>query len=343
LTASSTNGTATISVGSWDLTYRKFLTFVVRKTSTTMTTGTIRALSGVGDLAEQTFDITSLSAGDYQRLTIDVSDATLQSGSFDISAVTDVEIEIDVSGEALEIGMIYAVSDRLMTIGGIIDLQFNCIGELSIENTIETADKICKNLARDVFGTGRTDTITVTTPNVNLLGYALAAGKVPKNELFETITTVNSSSVVSRAISTNTITLPTNLSIWTVAVDGVTYQDGSSVGLTASTLTPGYYHYNSSTGVMTFPTGLNTKIPVVQAINNTQIPHFDSVGLDTGYEGVLYLVLESSDGRQKIIKVPRAKLVQTNDTFNTDNNDTVEYSIRFLASDEDIVYTTAIT
>lgn len=337
LTATGANGTATIDVGSWDCTNAHYAVFVVRKTATTMTTGSVIARSSAGNEVVKTFDITSLSPGDYSRIIVDLEDTTLYTGSPDLSNITEVEVEIDTNAHALELGMIYSISDRLMIIGSVIDLHFSCIEDATIENTMETAEKMCKNIARDVFGTGRTDQITVTSPNRDLLGYAMASGKVPKKDNMDIVTTINSPSIVRRAISSNTVTTPPGQKIASVSIDGDPYQSGLDAGFTASDLEPGFYFYNGSTS-MTFPTGLDGKIPTIDVIDAPVISNYTSTGLETGYYGVMFLVLEGTSGKRDVIKVPRAKLTMASTSLNQSETDKVEYTINMLSDANDIVF-----
>ncbi len=319
LTASAANGAAKIPVA-WNMSTNKFGVFVLRSTGAA-TTGTVKFRSSIGNEITKDFTLSS-TAGVVSVVSVDLTDPTTYTGTPVLSNITEVEVQIATSGNSLEVAMVYGVDNFAQIIGTKIVLPYTCVSSINWENTIETAQLACQQLTEKEIATGRTVKFNLTAKKRNLLMLALASGKVPASSTIDIIEVANDSQNGKRTITAGTITITAGQKIAAVIVNGNSLIE--SMRDSTTNLDPSEYHYNSTTGVLTFNSALNGYIPVVYVNSTTTIENFDVSGLELGYIGKLYITRDTEGGSSKeYIKAYKVQLLQAVSNM-ADDGDEIE-------------------
>jgi hypothetical protein len=98
------------------------------------------------------------------------------------------------------------------------------------------------------------------------------------------------------------------------------------------------YHYDSSTGVFTFNTTYNGKVPTIKVNSLVTLPSIQDKELKLGYVGVFRAKITVNESKYKLYTAKKAQ-VMFNDIAVNDDFDQENYSYK-IYRDEDGVYMT---
>lgn len=327
LTASAINATASIDVGTWDMTNDRYAVVALRSTGTA-TAGSVKFRSSVGNEVVKDFTL-SATSGTILNVVVDLQDATLYTGTPVLSAITEVEVQIDADTEDLDVALAYGVQNEMQIIGHTLDYIFECINGISQDGGLSISDIICRQLVSRRVGSGRVPTMTLTMKKSSLQALALSNGDVAGDSSVDHITVINSEDVSGRAISSGRITISTGQTIAFIKVNGTLYQATSTQEILAVNLEEGTYYYNSATGTIDFGGSVEGSIPEVAVVDSLTLPNFDVKGLELGYIGRLYITMETLDGRTITETSYKAQLEPATPAL-ADDGDTIEVNVTML-------------
>jgi hypothetical protein len=231
----------------------------------------------------------------------------------DWSAITVREITLDSAG-SINIAMFYICNNYLQIIGNLLKVRHLCISELTMERTLDTADLLCKQQAVQSTGTTKSFTINVGTKQQDITVEGLALGNIIKKESVYMVDTINDTNVGNKPISAGALTLSASLNIDTVYIGSQQYVAVNS----ASNVPSKCYHYNSSTGVFTFNTEENGKVPTIKINNLVSLPTVGDENLELGYVGTFRLQKLVNDTRNMIYISKKAQIMYNSQDMNED-------------------------
>lgn len=268
----------------WDMSNDNWLV-VVHKSSSASIAGKVKVRSSSGNESVSSFT-TSATANTWQPSVFNFktngATGVNITGSPVYTAINEIEITLDAASVA-DIGAIYAVNSYGQIIGRILGYSHNCVSEVELENVLETAELMCGQQVEKITSTGRKFSLKVSGKKFDMEVESSAMGSPLETRTVYVEETINSDIIGKRIITSGTITILANQNISSVYIDGVQFSR-----VTSATLVPiRGYHYNSTTGVMTFNTENNTKLPFIK-INNTRSMIVRTVrNLELGYYGYL--------------------------------------------------------
>jgi hypothetical protein len=312
---------------------------LVVKSSGTSVAGKVKIRSTASNESVCAFT-TSATANTWERKIFDfkVSGSTgvTFTGTPNFAVVCDVEITLDVASN-VEVALLYFVDSYEQIIGNVLKTRINCVSEYGIERSVDQADLICRQQVERSTISKKSLEIKVSTKKQDLATKGLGMGTQVINRTAYIIETVNSTNVGAKTISAGAITLNVGADldiIDMVLIDGnrlISYDSATNVPVNG-------YHYNTSSGVWTFNTLRNGKIPTITVNNALSLPSVQDKELYDGYTGPLRLELSVNDVKVKQYLAKKAKLTFSDTAINEDF-DQENYSFK-VYRDNDGVYMT---
>jgi len=222
------------------------------------------------------------------------------------------EIEVRASGSAvIDCDNLMWATNVEALIGHQLTLGFDCIDELSWEETLETADRKCFNYTTGKTPTDKGITLTVKYNDLQMKIEAAARGEVIKNGagFIPVIQNASAGALTSLAISAGALTITGLVAtqIMSVSVSGGKVLDRVESAAMVNATT---YHYNSSTGAFTFSTLYNGAIPTIVYNTAATVDYFDNKNLKTGFVGNMTVTRTAADGTKMIYIFPSVELTK---------------------------------
>lgn len=319
-----------------DMTYDNFAVIVV-KSSGTSVAGKVKFSDSSGtDYSEVAFT-TSATANTWEAIVLEIKDSTNWTNTPDFSDITDIDITLDTLGTDVTVAMVYGVNNLNQVIGTALTLDYTtCPSAATMADNFEKTDLVCKQLTKRKIGTSRAPSLDLTNKTTDLYRSAVVNGSMVKRDsqyVFEKVYGTGSA-----AIATATISAGAGLIIGLVKIGEKTLTPVSSAGLVDANS----YHYDSSTGTMTFDSSLNGSVPTVWAENSVTIDNFDVAGLELGYLGRFYMTRVSEQGR-KIYNTAFKAQISGGDDSAADDGDETNTIFDFLSDSENRFYNKAVS
>jgi len=322
----------------YNLTNKNHFVLVVKSAGTSVA-GKVKIRSTASNESVCAFT-TSATANTWERKIFDFkvngSTGVTFTGTPNFTVPMDIEITLDTTSD-VEIALFYFVDSYEQIIGNVIKTRLNCVSEYSIDRTVEQADLLCRQQVERSTVSSKSLEIMVSTKKQDLATKGLGMGTQVINRTAYIIETVNSTNVGAKVITAGTITLNVGADIDTV--DTVLIDNKRLVSYDSATNVPiNGYHYNTSSGVWTFNTLNNGKIPTITVNNAISLPSVQDKELYDGYVGPLRLELSVNDVKVKQYLAKKAKLTFMDTAVNEDF-DQENYSFK-VYRDNDGVYMT---
>jgi hypothetical protein len=318
-----------------DLSSENFFAIVV-KSSGTSVAGKVKIRSTASNESVCAFT-TSATANTWERKIFDFKNASTAGVTFtgtpNFAAISEIEITLDAASN-VDVVMFYFVNNYLQLIGNQLKVRQLCVSEYTMERTLDTADLLCRQQVEQSTGTAKSVMFNIGTKKQDISVEGMALGQIVQQRTAYLIETINSVNVGNKAISAGAVTIGAGLNI-----DSVYIGDQPFTSYHTATAVPvNGYHYNSSTGVFTFSTVYNGKVPKITINNAITMNSVQDRELELGYVGVFRLEVQVNDTKVKQYEAKKAQLMY-NDTAVNEDFDQENYSYK-VYKDSDGVYMT---
>jgi len=325
----------------WDMSNDNYLTIVV-KSSTASTSGKVRVTDSTGTAYSECTFTTGTAVNTWETFVFAFKDNTkanvTHTGSPDFSAIEKIQITVDTLGEDLSTAMIYGMNNQNLRIGQTVVIDFlTCPSGATLSDNLETTDLMCRQLTKRKIASGRAPTLELTHKATNLAQMGVSIGTQPKNTSAYRIQEIYSATQSSTAITGGIVNLSTGLILGKVAIGGQVKSPITDTIL----LDTNHYHYNSTTGVMTFDSSFNGQVPTIEAQVASNLDNLDVAGLELGYIGRMY-VTRTTDAGREIYNTAYKAQISTGDTSGADDGDEITTNLSFLPDDSNRFYNVAV-
>jgi len=311
------SGTYAKTLVNWDMTLDNWFTIVV-KSSGTSVAGKVKLRSSGTNERIYTFT-TNATANTWEKKVFDMrNDGTAGVGGEPVwASITEVEVTLDTNSTVVDFALVYGANNISQIIGEEIPLRISCVSEASFEDAVDQADLLCNQQTAQKIATGRSATFKVASKKQNLEAEGLGLGDIIKMKKNYFLEVLNDTNVGNKSISAGAITLPASLKIASVFIEG---QGTLKAKNNTSNLDVGAYNYNSTTGVITFNTGHDGKVPVITILNLTSKPTVEGKNLETGLVGWLQVPRNTESGKYRYLISNKAQLMLEPESFNDDGD-----------------------
>ena len=308
-------GGAKLSV-SWDLSLQNWFV-VVAKANAANIAAKLIIRSSAGNEAVCSFT-TPATANTWSRFIfnfkVNGSPNVTFNGNPNFSSITELEISLDAANTSVDVAMLYAVNNYSQIIGNKIVYKHTCVSEFGFENTLDFADLLCNQQVSQRTATSRKIEITIGAKRKDIEAQAIALGDIIKLKTGYFLQLLNDENVGRKEFSSSgTITLPNNLNIALVEIDGVgvlkEYHNSSSVPENA-------YHYAGTT--LTVNSIYAGKIPRIYIWSRENKPTRTVNNLDLGFLGFMQIPRRMENGKFEYITAPKVQVSLDNEAFNED-------------------------
>ena len=311
---SSAAGGAKIAV-QWDLSLQNWFVLIAKSTAASVA-GKLIIRSSSGNQAECSFT-TPTTANTWARFIFNFKTNGAPGVSFtgtpNFSNITELEISLDAANTSVDVAMLYAVNNYSQIIGNKIVYKHSCISEFAFDNTLDFADLLCNQQVSQRTGTSRKIEITIGAKRKDIEAQAIALGDIIRLKTGYFLELINDDNVGQRVITNGSITLPSNLNIALVEIDGVgvlkEYHQNTGIP-------EGAYHYSGST--LTVNSIYNGKIPRIYIWSKENKPTRTISNLDLGFLGFMQIPRRMENGKFEYITAPKAQVSLDNEAFNED-------------------------
>jgi hypothetical protein len=314
ITATAANGGIKVPV-KLDLSKMNWLVFVDRS-DTASVAGKIKVRSSVGNESVISFTTSAtakkwIGGGTAIAHTFQFREESTSNVAFvgtpNFTDITEIEITLDAAGQ-IDAAMIYFVEDAGQFIGGINQVEFECLSEVAMERNLETSQLMCNQLSEMVIGTSKEMSYTFTVKKQNLQTLGLASGAVTKTMNTNVYDVFTSPEVSPRVITSGTITLANgNVTIDKVSVPVARNNVNlKRFGGAAADTPVGMYHQSGTT--LTFNAAYNGLTPTVMIHDKRNILGYEERGLETGPVGYLVVPRQTQSGNLIFEVVPKCQI-----------------------------------